>query len=35
MASFFEELLRSQCDEIMTIIGADPELPYSELAAAA
>ncbi len=27
------QLLRAQCDEIMTITGADPELPYSQLAA--
>lgn len=30
----FQIILRTQCDEIMTIIGADPDLPYSELAAA-
>ena len=29
----FCKLLRAQCDEIMTIIGADADLPYSELAA--
>ena len=29
----FHKILRDQCDEIMEIIGADPDLPYSELAA--
>ncbi len=29
----FTNLLRAQLDEIMTITGADPELPYSQLSA--